>query len=207
VFTIGIDPHKGSHTGAVVDGTEIVIDELRLVADGINAIGCWRWPRGSSHAPGRSKVPAGSVPCWPNSSSLPARPSSTCPDAVGSGAAGRLDPQRQNRLPGRTRRRNRGDATRPTAAGRSRRSLRGAPAAGGSPSRPHRTPHPSDLPAARPAVPAHRRRRLRAPFRPAGWADPAWHRSARARCDRAQAHRPGPTRRCPPVRQPARHAQ
>jgi transposase len=30
-------------------------------------------------------------------------------------------------------------------------------------------------------VPAHPRRRLRAPFSPAGWADPAWHRSARAR--------------------------
>jgi len=31
VFTIGIDPHKGSHTAAVLDGTETVIDELRLV--------------------------------------------------------------------------------------------------------------------------------------------------------------------------------
>jgi transposase len=33
VFPIGIDPHKGTHTAAVLDGTEIVIDELRLVAD------------------------------------------------------------------------------------------------------------------------------------------------------------------------------
>lgn len=29
----GIDPHKGTHTAAVLDGTETVIDELRLVAD------------------------------------------------------------------------------------------------------------------------------------------------------------------------------
>lgn len=33
MFTIGIDPHKGSHTAAVLDGSESVIDELRPVAD------------------------------------------------------------------------------------------------------------------------------------------------------------------------------
>jgi transposase len=33
VFIIGIDPHKGSHTAAVLDRTESVIDELRVVAD------------------------------------------------------------------------------------------------------------------------------------------------------------------------------
>jgi hypothetical protein len=33
VFTIGIDPHKGSHTAAVLDRTETVIDELRVTAD------------------------------------------------------------------------------------------------------------------------------------------------------------------------------
>jgi transposase len=33
VFIIGIDPHKGSHTAAVLDGTECVIGELRVVAD------------------------------------------------------------------------------------------------------------------------------------------------------------------------------
>jgi transposase len=33
LFTIGIDPHKATHTAAVLDGTETVIDELRLVAD------------------------------------------------------------------------------------------------------------------------------------------------------------------------------
>jgi transposase len=33
VFTIGIDPHKGTHTAAVLDGTETIIDELRPVAD------------------------------------------------------------------------------------------------------------------------------------------------------------------------------
>jgi transposase len=33
VFTIGIDPHKGSHTAAVLDRSETVIDELRVTAD------------------------------------------------------------------------------------------------------------------------------------------------------------------------------
>ena len=33
MFAIGIDPHKGTHTAAVLDGTESVVDELRLVAD------------------------------------------------------------------------------------------------------------------------------------------------------------------------------
>jgi Transposase len=33
VFIIGIDPHKGSHTAAVLDRSETVIDELRVMAD------------------------------------------------------------------------------------------------------------------------------------------------------------------------------
>jgi hypothetical protein len=33
VFVIGIDPHKGSHTAAVLDCSETVIGELRVVAD------------------------------------------------------------------------------------------------------------------------------------------------------------------------------
>jgi hypothetical protein len=33
VFIIGIDPHKGSHTAAVLDHCETVIGELRVSAD------------------------------------------------------------------------------------------------------------------------------------------------------------------------------
>ena len=33
MFIIGIDPHKGSHTAAVLDRSETVIDELRVMAD------------------------------------------------------------------------------------------------------------------------------------------------------------------------------
>ena len=33
MYVIGIDPHKGSHTAAVLDGDEHVVRELRVVAD------------------------------------------------------------------------------------------------------------------------------------------------------------------------------
>ena len=33
VFTIGIDPHKATHTAAVLDGSESVVAELRFAAD------------------------------------------------------------------------------------------------------------------------------------------------------------------------------
>lgn len=33
MFVIGIDPHRGSHTAAVLDGAEELVDEFRLVAD------------------------------------------------------------------------------------------------------------------------------------------------------------------------------
>src|SRR5215207_7786616 len=33
VFIIGIDPHKGSHTAAVLDDQETLVGELRVVAD------------------------------------------------------------------------------------------------------------------------------------------------------------------------------
>ena len=33
MFTIGIDPHKGSHTAAAVDRAEAVIDTIRVDAD------------------------------------------------------------------------------------------------------------------------------------------------------------------------------
>ena len=33
MFIIGIDPHRGSHTAAVLDDSEEVLDELRVSAD------------------------------------------------------------------------------------------------------------------------------------------------------------------------------
>jgi hypothetical protein len=34
VFVVGVDPHKGSHTATVLEGTEEVIAECRFDADG-----------------------------------------------------------------------------------------------------------------------------------------------------------------------------
>ena len=33
MFTIGIDPHKGSHLAAVLDEREVLLEELRVRAD------------------------------------------------------------------------------------------------------------------------------------------------------------------------------
>ena len=34
MFIIGIDPHKRSHTAAVIEGDEHVRDTVRVIADG-----------------------------------------------------------------------------------------------------------------------------------------------------------------------------
>jgi hypothetical protein len=43
VFIIGIDPHKGSHTAAVIDGDEQVIAHLSLGADRSQRDRLLRW--------------------------------------------------------------------------------------------------------------------------------------------------------------------
>ena len=79
MFIIGIDPHRGSHTAAVLDDTEEVIDELPgawLIA--VNAIGCSSGRRCSPRGCGRSRARPGPVRCWPSSSSPSASASSMC---------------------------------------------------------------------------------------------------------------------------------
>jgi hypothetical protein len=39
MFVIGIDPHKGSHTAAVLDDTEELVGQSRVTAD------CWQRDR------------------------------------------------------------------------------------------------------------------------------------------------------------------
>ncbi len=72
MFIIGIDPHRGSHTAAVLDGTEEVLDELRVVPIAGNANGCSSGRRRSRRGCGRSKARPGPGRCWPSSSSPPA---------------------------------------------------------------------------------------------------------------------------------------
>ena len=77
MFIIGIDPHKGSHTAAVLDDRETLSASSVSTRIVDNAIGCSSSLRRSRRGRGRSKPPAGSGRCWPSSSSPPARPSST----------------------------------------------------------------------------------------------------------------------------------
>ena len=70
MFTIGIDPHKGSHVAAVLDHREELLCEsygsARIVRNGI---GCWRSRRRMRRGCGRSKAREGSARCWRSSSS------------------------------------------------------------------------------------------------------------------------------------------
>jgi hypothetical protein len=67
VFIIGIDPHKASHTAAVIDGDEQLVAELSVRADRRARerllVGRWRSSRGCGRWKGRRV----SAPCWLNS--------------------------------------------------------------------------------------------------------------------------------------------
>ena len=41
VTTIGIDPHKATHTAVAIDEAETVLGELTVPADGIRLPGSW----------------------------------------------------------------------------------------------------------------------------------------------------------------------
>ena len=155
MFVIGIDPHKGSHTAAVLDDSEELVGELRVNADRRQRDRLLRFaapfePRtwaveaagGLGALLAQQLVAAGEM----------RRRCAT--DAVGAGAAARLGSDRQDRPARRPLRRGRRVATRPAASGPTGRSLRGAAPVGEPSPRPHRVADPDDLPAPRPAVPA-----------------------------------------------------
>ena len=79
MFIIGIDPHKGSHTAAVIDGDEQVVGEVSVRPIVDSATGCCVGRRRSSRGCGRLKARPAMGRCWRSSSSRRARPSSTCP--------------------------------------------------------------------------------------------------------------------------------
>ena len=67
-----------------------------------NGTGCWRGRHRSSRGCGRSRARPGPARCWPSNSSPPARRVLDVPPTlVGSGAAARHRPQRQDRQPRR----------------------------------------------------------------------------------------------------------
>src|ERR1700745_3957506 len=159
MFVIGIDPHKRSHTAAVLDDTEALVGQVRVNAD--------RWQR--------DRLLRFAAPFEPRTwaveadrrSGRVARTAARCgwrtgrgcaADALGAGAAARLGPDRQVRPARRALRGDRRGATRPAPGGPPRRSLRGAAPVGEPSPRPHRVTDTDHLPTPRPALPPDSRR-------------------------------------------------
>jgi transposase len=65
VITIGIDPHKGSHTATAVDAFEAVVGELRVAADRHQRARLLEWVARFEPRGGRSRAPPAWVRCWP----------------------------------------------------------------------------------------------------------------------------------------------
>ena len=77
--TIGIDPHKSTHTAVAVDRDEHQIARLTLLADRHQTDRLLAWAEHSTPtACGRSSPLPGSSVCSLNSCSLPASTSSIC---------------------------------------------------------------------------------------------------------------------------------
>jgi hypothetical protein len=79
MYVIGIDPHKGSHTAAVLDREGVVRGELRVVAGrAASAMSSSSSRCRSSRALGRSKPRRAGARCSHSSSSPPGKRSSMC---------------------------------------------------------------------------------------------------------------------------------
>ena len=69
VTTIGIDPHKATHTAVAIDGSEMVLGEITVAADRTRPRSWWSGLAGwmVMVACGRLRLPAVSVTCCPSS--------------------------------------------------------------------------------------------------------------------------------------------
>ncbi len=71
--TIGIDPHKGSHTAVALDEHETVLGQLRVRSGRDQLAFLTEWAGLGRGALGRWRTPRGSATSCPNSSSAPAK--------------------------------------------------------------------------------------------------------------------------------------
>ena len=70
MFVIGIDPHKGSHSAAVLDEHEELVGEVRVRAGRSPTRASWSSSRhGSNRGVGRSKARRARARCWRSNSS------------------------------------------------------------------------------------------------------------------------------------------
>ena len=79
LVTIGVDPHKGSHTAVAIDVEETKLGEVRVSSAKDQCDQLLGWPRPSPSGASPSSQRPGSATCWPNSSWPPARRCSMCP--------------------------------------------------------------------------------------------------------------------------------
>ena len=147
--TIGIDPHKGSHTAVALDEHETVLGQL-WVRSGPDQLGrLTEWAKARQRAPGRSRTPRGLVTSSPNSSSAPAKRWSTSrPNWPPGPPARQRRPQQE-----RPQRRPVCRCGRPTSktlvGGDKRGPRRRHEAVGQAAQGPHRFPYPGGQPPAR----------------------------------------------------------
>ncbi len=66
-ITIGIDPHKATHTAVAVDTKEAVVGEHKIRASATQAAALIDWARASKRGPGRWSQRPASVTSWPSS--------------------------------------------------------------------------------------------------------------------------------------------
>ena len=158
MFVIGIDPHRGSHTAAVLDDSEELVDELRVVADRRQRERLLEW----------------AAPFTPRLWAIEGATGTGALLAQQLVAAGEhvldVPPKLSARVrlldSGRSDKTDSHDARsaavvalrhRVAAPGARRGPRRGAAAAGQAPPRPGRRAHPGGVPAAHDAVPPGRR--------------------------------------------------
>ena len=67
--TIGVDPHKASHTAVAIDTDEDQLDLKKARASRARSSNCSPGRNRSGRACGRSKEPTARAICWPSSSS------------------------------------------------------------------------------------------------------------------------------------------
>ena len=205
MFVIGIDPHRGSHAAAVLDGDERVRAVLQLPADRQQRQRLLSWA--SEFAPRLWAVEGAT------GTGALARPAARrrrraggrrATEAGRPGAAAGQRPQRQDRHPRRPLDRHRRPAQPPAATGQPRGPHGGAAAAGQATPRSDRGAHPGDLPAAHHGVLPRRRPPAPTSTGRTGRQDPGRHPPDHGDRRRTQGAGPGPARRGPPPRPRAR---
>ncbi len=191
MFTIGIDPHRGSHTAAVLDEFDDVVDELCVIADRRQRDRLLEWAARFEPRVWAIEGATGTGALLAQQLVASGEHVLDVPPAL-SARVRLLDSGRSDKTDSH-------DARSAAVVARRHRSLRqvrpedhivGAATARQTPSRPGRGPDQSGVPAPHHAVPPHRGALPEADDRPAGRRDPRPGSPHRCSLDRTQGPRP-----------------